>query len=267
MEPIKIGFMGGCLNNQAGISRKDLYYSIVSARLSSNQTEHQISLCSYHSYSQLLDQTKKFIEKKKPELLYLFIRPFPLMPLQKPWVKYDTADHKVTYTLHPALFSRQMVWKEELTKHQVIREFEYVKKSVFSFRDLNLLTGLVLGLHFWARNYLTDQLDSVKEICSAHEIKLVIISPPQNPESLIANLICKWTANYLEQFYKRGQIDYINIYSFSLSCFEQDKIHFNSQGHKKLGELIYHHSLALLQKGRTCETAVQGHRPITRAHR
>jgi len=239
MDKINIGFIGGCINNQVGISREDLYYSVTSKLLTITQTEHQISLCRYLSFDQLLDQTKKFIDKKQPNLIYLFIRPFPLMPLQKPIIKYDTKEKTIGYSLHPALFSRQLKWNEELTKYQSINDFQFVRKSSFGFRDINLLTGVALGLHHWALKYLTHQLELVKLLCTEQKIKLTVISPPQNPESVLANRTCKWTANYLDKHCMSSKLDFIDINSFSLDNFEQDKIHFNIQGHKKLGELIY----------------------------
>lgn len=239
MDKINIGFIGGCINNQGGINREDLYYFVASKLLASNQKKYQITLGTYLSFDHLLDQTKKFIDKKQPSLIYLFIRPFPLMPLQKPIVKYDTAEKTIGYSLHPALFSRQLKWNEELTKYQSSNDFQFVSKSSFSFRDINLLAGVVLGLHRWTLKYLTHQLELVKQLCNKQKIKLKIISPPQNPESVLANLTCKWTANYLDKYCKSTKLDFININSFSLANFEQDKIHFNIHGHKKLGELIY----------------------------
>lgn len=240
MDKINIGFIGGCINNQSGINREDLYYSITSKLLAINQSEHQISLGSYLSFDRLLNETIKFIDKKEPSLIYLFIRPFPLMPLQKPIVKYDTAEKDIGYSLHPALFTRQLKWNGELSKHQSSNGFQFVSKNYFGFRDINLLAGVLLGLHHWTLKYLTYQLKLVNQLCNKQNIKLKIISPPQNPESVLANLTCKWTAKYLERHCKTANIDYININSFSLTNFEQDKIHFNIHGHKKLGELIYY---------------------------
>ncbi|HLG04033.1 MAG TPA: hypothetical protein VI731_10595 [Bacteroidia bacterium] len=240
MDRINIGFLGGCINNQPGINREDLYYSIISKLLTSNQkNEYQISLGSYLSFDRLHEQTKKFITRKQPNFLYLFIRPQPLMPLQKPIVKYDRAEKKTGYAFHPALITRQLIWKEEFSSYQPAYDFQFVNKRDFGFRSINLLTGVVLGLHHWALKYLAHQLGLVKQLCTEKNIKLKIISPPQNPESFLANLTCKWIAKYLHKYCKSADIDFINVNTFSLADFDQDKIHFNIPGHKKLGELIY----------------------------
>ncbi|HYV95157.1 MAG TPA: hypothetical protein VE978_25500 [Chitinophagales bacterium] len=241
MDKINIGFIGGCINHQGGINREDLYYSVLTRLLSGSHTEYQVSLGSYLSFNQLPNQAKIFLDTKQPNLIYLFIRPFPLMPLQKPIVKHETIKNKVAYSLHPALFTRQMIWKEELTKYESSTPLQFARKNFFDFRDINLLAGIVLGLHRWTLKYLTHQLELVNQLCTEQKNRLIIISPPQNPESLIANLTCKWTANYLEKYCKIAGLDFININSFSLTNFEQDKIHFNIQGHYNLGKLIYDH--------------------------
>jgi len=243
MDKINIGFIGGCLNNQRGINREELYYSVLSKLLTDNKnkTDHQISLGGYLSYDQLPEQVKIFITRKKPDLVFLFIRPFPLIPLQKPVVKYDAGNNKVAYAIHPALFNRQMKWNDKLTKNQSSGDFQFVKKSAFGFRDINLLSGLLFGLHHWMLKYLVHNLEIVNQICTMEEIKLIIISPPINPGSVLANLFCRRTTDYLDKYCRKEKLDLLNINSFMIEYFEQDKVHFNISGHRKLAEMIYHY--------------------------
>jgi hypothetical protein len=239
MNKFKIGFIGGCINNQIGVNRQDLFHAVASNLMSQINLNHQISLGTYLSFDQLFDQTNKFIHKKKPHLIYLFIRPFPLMPLQKPIVKFDRENESIGYSLHPEFFTRQLKWNEKLTKNQSSSDYEFVRKSVFGFRDINLLAGVILGLHSWALKYLSLQLTLIQQICIEQKITLKIISPPKNPESVLANLICKWTTNFLKKKCQSNQLGFININSFSFEYFEHDKIHFNIHGHKVLGKLIF----------------------------
>jgi hypothetical protein len=230
--------MGGCLNNQRGISRQDLYYSVLSKLLSDKKTDHQILLGNYLSYDQLPEQIRIFINRKKPNLIFLFIRPFPLVPLQKPFVRYEAGNHSVAYAIHPALFNRKMKWNDTLTKNQSAGEFQFVKKSVFGLRDINLLAGRFTGLQHWMLEYLVHQLEIVNKICTHEEIKLILISPPINPGSVMTNQLCKRTTEYLIKYCKREKPDLVNISSLSVYDFEQDKVHFNVSGHRKLAELI-----------------------------
>ena len=135
MDKIVIGFIGGCINNQGGISRDDLYYSVMTKQLQKIRPDkdYQISLGTYLSFDQLASRTKLFIAKKKPNIIFLFIRPFPLMPLQKPLVKFDKADGTKRWAIHPALFSRQLIWKEQFTKNQTANNFVFVPRQKSDF--------------------------------------------------------------------------------------------------------------------------------------
>jgi hypothetical protein len=239
MDKITIGFIGGCLNNQKGIKREDLYYSILSKILSSEKTEYQISLRNYLSYDQLPDQAKILINKKNPDMIFLFIRPFPLMPLQKLIVKYEAGNNKVGYALHPALFNRKLRWNDKLTAHQSSSDFKLKKRSVFGLRDINLLAGVLFGLHHWMLKYLTNQLDLINQRCKAEDLRLYIISPPRDTGSLTAKLLFRHTLHYLEIYCKKVHLDLLEIHSLTTEYFEEDKVHFNVSGHRKLAEMIY----------------------------
>jgi hypothetical protein len=104
---------------------------------------------------------------------------------------------------------------------------------------LNLIIGIALGLHHWARRYVVEQLGLVSQLCEQNNIQLKIVSPPQNPESAIGNLTCKWIANFISEYCRRKHIEFININTFAVDKFETDKIHFNVYGHKVLGEVLY----------------------------
>jgi hypothetical protein len=241
MNNSNIGFIGGCINNQRGILREQLYYSVFSKIVSSSKESPgpKISLGQYFSYDQLLRQTEKFIAEKKPDLIFLFIRPFPLMPLQKPIIKYDKPNGKIGRTLHPALFMRKTKWHNKLTQHQSEAPAHLVERKKIELRDANLIAGILLGLHRWALRYLAKQIENIQQLCKERKIQFVLISPPKNPESIVANIICKWTTQYFNKYCNHNQIDFVNIYQFEMDSFEKDNIHFNVNGHEKLGQLLY----------------------------
>jgi hypothetical protein len=196
-------------------------------------------LGTYLSYDQLPEEINILISRKKPDRIFLFIRPFPLLPLQKPLIRYESGNNRISYAWHPAFFSRRLKWKSKLTKNQSADDFKFIKKSAFGLRDINLLAGMITGLHHWMLKYLAGQLDSIRLLCNAAEIKLCVISPPQTPGSIIANRFSLRTSSYLEKFCQKEQLDFINISSLGPDNFEEDKVHFNRSGHRKLAEVIY----------------------------
>ena len=246
MGKLTIGFLGGCIHNQSGISRTDLYYSVLADLLSSviNKSELQISLGRYHSFDQLVRQSQNFINEKNPDLLFLFIRPFPLMPLHKPIIKYDKVNGKTSRAFHPGLLTRKPEWNKKLTANQQTEPIQITKRNFFALRDLNLALGILIGLHRWALKYLSLQIKHTRLLCERRNTELIIISPPQNPESLAGNIICKLTSEYLSRYCRNNFIGFVNINSFTQTYFEKDNIHFNVAGHKKLAELLHSEIIA-----------------------
>ncbi len=245
MDKLNIGFIGGCINNQVGMARQDLYHSQLAIALSQFQAnlKYQISLATYLSYDQLYTQTQKLITKKNPNILFLFIRPFPLMPLQKMMIKYDKPNQKTGWAFHPGLFSRKMEWDNKFTAFQSDNGYSYVKRNRFELRDLNLLAGMAMGLHHWSFRYINTQLELVRYLCMKENITLIIVSPPQNPESIVGDNICHRATRSIGTYCNEKGLRFININELPLEMFENDMLHFNADGHKTLADLIYNELL------------------------
>ena len=242
MDQINIGFIGGCINTQNGIDRKDLYHTVMANLFKDidKVNNYRILLASYDMLDELIQQTEKFIKKKKPTIIFLFIRPSSLMPLQKPFIKIDKKEGRKSWILHPCLFNRQLLWESTTAKTNANNEVAIVPKRKIGFKDINLTLGITLGLHHWTLHYVAKQIETIKTICEETQIDLYIISPPKNPESIIGNITCKWVAKYLSDYCRRRMINFLDINHLGFDCFENDNIHLNSQGHKKIGELIYY---------------------------
>ncbi len=235
MKKIKIIFISGCLNKQKGINKNDLYYSIISKYLNKNNIEHQILLGNYYHYNQLVSSIEKYIKQKQPDLIYMFIRPFPLMELNKPFIKYINDNNKKLYAVHPQLLSRKMEWDDKLSIfHKTVNNNIIKRRKLFYFQDINIFLGIILKLHMWSLKYLIFQLNIVKQICNNNNIKLTIIMPPKYGKTHLSNYIVKSTDKYLTKNLKTSIINISDI-----DDYEMDKIHLNVNGHKTLGKRIY----------------------------
>jgi hypothetical protein len=241
MDKMNLGFIGGCINRQAGIQRSDLYYSVLTHLLDEqvHAEEHQASLATYLSFDRLLGITGQLIMEKKPDIIFLFIRPFALMPLQKPLVRFDREKGRKGMALHPALFSRKLNWNERFSRWQVYGEYSFVRKKRFGFRDLNLLAGLLAGLDRWSMRYVIRQLQEVKKLCDEKNIILCIISPPGKQNTVLAEFSCRRATLHLEKYCLRNHLNFIDISSFSADFYESDLVHLNAAGHKKLAETLF----------------------------
>lgn len=236
---MRLGFMGGCLNNQAGLAREQAYYYVLREMLKQNSPEWgiTISLGFYTSYNRLAQATTQFIDAKAPGVLFLFLRPFPLMALNKLWIKYDAGNNVMARKWHPSLFNRQnMNWPPMLTNYTLDDVQAEPRREKFGLRDMNLLGGLIAGLHTWTVRYLMNEIQALHNLCISQNRKMALISLPQNPESLLGNYICRLTNAALKA--RLQDIPFIDIYFMGEKYFEADGIHYNAAGHKLLAETL-----------------------------
>lgn len=235
---MKIGCMGGCINKQKGLPGNELYHRRLMEELMHSEPDANIVLASYLSYRQLPADAQAFLAKTRPDVLCLFIRPFPILPLLKPLVKFDRDNNKVGYGLHSALFNRKHTWPARYTRHLTSGNFAFTPRSERGIRDMNLLAGKIFGLHQWAMQYIGRQVDAVESLCRAANVRLIILGPPQYSVSATANKIFGEIDQFLSKKFEQTGQHYIELYPLSEKYFEQDKIHLNKQGHSLIADKI-----------------------------
>lgn len=198
-----------------------------------------MALGSYFSYSQFRETTLDFIKNKDPKLVFVFLRPFPLMPLNKPIFKYKKSDETIAWSVHPSLFNRKdLYWDEKFFKYEKEIDFNPKHRKKIELRDLNLLTGLLLGLNSWCMKFLASNIKAIHGNMKDPDKKLFIISLPRNPESLMGNYICKITNKKIRKRLPE-EIGFIDISQISIDFFEKDGIHFNAKGHEEIAHIIF----------------------------
>jgi len=237
MEPLKIGFLGGCINNQKGIALEEFYYSVFDSLLSA--TPHVISAGTYYTFDKMAEKAGSFSELNNLDILCLWIRQFPLMPMHKPLIKYENKSGGISWSAHPALFKPLAKWNPELTRYHTQNEYVYKRRLRFEKRDVNLLAGKLLGLHTWARKFINREIDKVSEYCKRNNIKLLVISPQQCPSSIMGNNVCKTISASIERYSAKQNIAYLNIINLGKDYYANDNVHFNAACHKLLAHMIY----------------------------
>ena len=258
MDKLSIGFIGGCINKQPGIEKDRNYISILKNLLAGEYRNISTHTASYLSYDQLAEKAISFIAGKRPNIVCVFIRPFPLLPLHKLSIKYNTANNETGWTLHPGLFKKGMQWPSKLTENQVERPFVYTPKARISLRDMNILAGMPLMLHRWAMKYLDNIFSEIQVACKKTDTQFVLISPPKSPGYVMGDLVCKRTTYYFRQYCLINGINYVNINVLPKTCFEKDKIHANEYGHQRIAKLLHEqiHNMPVYRKWLSSEQLV-----------
>ena len=237
MEPLKIGFLGGCINNQPGIAADDFYYSVF-ARLMTD-VDNRISAGTYYTFDKMAEKSETFSTTNQLDFLCLWVRQFPLMPMHKPFIKYENKSGGISWAIHPAFLKSGHDWNQELTKYHTQNKYVYKRHLKFEGRDMNLLAGKVFGLHHWARAYINKQIETINQKAKSHGIKLLLISPQQCPSSFMGNDVCKAISKSIEQYCSRSGIPYINIINLGSDYYAKDNVHFNAECHHLLANTIY----------------------------
>ncbi len=192
----------------------------------------------YLSADRLVERAGELINQSQPDFLCVYVRPFILMPLHKLFVRYEIAGKRFAWARHPALFRRKMAWHPRLSQFQTEWPFVFTPRSRFGWRDWNLLLGLLLGLHTWARRYVLHQLDLLNVLCAHHGTHLIVMAPAQNPDSIMGDHLCEQAFQAIRGHCAERQIPMLNTHHFGPEYFEPDHLHFIPVVHRELGEML-----------------------------
>ena len=242
MKTINIGFIGGCLNKQQGLAREEHYYSILSSRFKKDMPGHDchLSFSSFLSYADLGKQTTELIGKRSCDIIVVFLRPYPLMPMNKLMVRYRSAPGKTSWTLHPAFFHRSLAeWPVKMTRYEPEGDFVFTPKMKFGLRDLNLVFGMLAGLHHWSSAYIEQTVLSLNLSLNSSGKKLLVFTAPGYPSSLAGDYVCRRSSANLTRICTRENISFADLYNESSGLFNHDGIHFTADGHRFIAGRVF----------------------------
>ncbi|MEI6411058.1 MAG: hypothetical protein WCR52_16850 [Bacteroidota bacterium] len=238
MNTLHLTCLGGCINKQPGVQPNEHYHAVFAQNLSRLEPPIHVSVSigAYLSIDRMVERADQLMQANRPDLLCVYVRPFSLMPLHKLLIRYEKADKRAARALHPCLFNRKMAWNPRLSQFQTDWPFVFEPRSRFGLRDCNLLAGLILGLHSWARRYVLLQLDLLQTRCEKHGTRLIVMTPAQNPDSVMGNYLCERAFQAIDRFCTEKGILMLNAHRFGLEYFEADQLHFIPEVHREMGE-------------------------------
>ena len=234
---INIHFFGGCAITQKNIPRKDRFISVLNHKLESNLlTNPKFSFSSYGNFLELLNKSKNQIEKNKNEIFIAQIRPQPYILISKFIIKYLDKNNKLTFTINPFLSkrkSRELINYSNPTFNQLS-----VKPTFFEF---NIFLGRLFNINSNSSKYVFKTIQEIQLLCNKNNIQFIVLGISPQPMSLQGNIICEKLNNYLKNECLKNKIHYIDIYTEmnNYRNFLSDRLHLSTNGHRKLGELLF----------------------------
>lgn len=240
MKTLHLACLGGCINRQPGVEPEAHYHAVFAQNLSRKEpaVAVTVSIGSFLSIDRMPERAEQLLGRNSPDLLCVYVRPFTLMPLHKLLVRYGTADKRFARTWHPALFHRKMAWDARLSQFQTEWPFVFERRSRFGWRDWNLLAGLLLGLHAWARRYVLYQLEQLNASCKSRGVRLIVMAPARNPDSIMGDFLCQHAHRVISRFCAAQRIPLLDAHRFGPEYFEEDKLHFIPAVHRELGNML-----------------------------
>ncbi|MEO6037368.1 MAG: hypothetical protein ABIQ93_03075 [Saprospiraceae bacterium] len=240
MKNLHLACLGGCINKQPGLEPEAHYHAVLSQKLAIKEPPLAVTVAigSYLSIDRLVERAGQLLHAERPDFLCVYVRPFLMMPLHKLLVRHETRDKRLAWAWHPALFRRKMAWHPRLSQFQTDWPFVFLRRNRFGWRDWNLLAGLLLGLHAWARQYMLQQLDLLTVCCGNHGARLIVMAPAQNPDSMMGDYLCEQAFQAIRRYCSERQIPMLNAHRFGPEYFEADKLHFIPVVHRALGEML-----------------------------
>ena len=241
LKKFTVGLYTGCINRQKSIPAELLYHHQISGLLQEEfpLTDFQLELGSYLCYAYFRKAAIHFIKNKHPDFAFIFLRKFPLMLLNKPFIKYKTRNEKVVWTRHPMLFNRRKFeWDNKFSKYEKEIDFNTKRRHLIELRDFNLLAGLLLGLNRWCIKFLLNDILAISDDINCSCKNLFIVSLMRSPDSLMGSYICKITNDRIRRKLP-ANLEWIDIFQIPKSSYHTDNIHYNIKGHTQVAQILF----------------------------
>ena len=241
---MNIVFWGGCVNRQPNI-RAEMHYHVAVKRLV--EAEAGIApktwLRFYSSYHELHQETLAMLQREESyDHMVIFLRPFPLIALTKPLIRYTDKKKQTRLALHPR-FSKEKYYDN------MIKEYKVAAQSVGRngvlhkmFQRLNDFAGNQLGLPQWTKNEVIKMMGDLHYAAQQRKTKLLLVGPILYPANQRINQICIDLNRQVEIFSSLHKIPHVDI-ARSLDetgnrFLENDGKHLTESAHLFMAEQI-----------------------------
>jgi len=243
---MKIVAFGGCVHKQQNLPLKKHYHFLLRDMLYQKQNHYpEVKLETYNQYFRLADRIIQNTDAKT-DVLILFVRPFPLHPLIKPFIRYRSKQQREETMLHP-VFNKANIGRQASASIEQNMSSDKKGNSLMhlTFARANMLTGKIFGLDKWAVNYITAEILKINKECLNNNTHLILAGPPLYPASAALNRFCINLNAHIKNLAPTYGFSHADI---ARACDENgnetiqaDGRHLTESGHKLLAQSIFKH--------------------------
>ena len=237
---MKLLFYGGCINRQQGLAPHLHYHQLLKQQLQQGAgIETEIQLRFYTTYQELTQEAVQL--PGGFDVLILFLRPYPLLPLTKPLIRYTDKQLQSTLTLHPK-FNSTGYWQKAATETEVPTTKRRRTTVHRLIKAVNEKAGDLLNLDHWAVKYVLQLLQHYKNGLPTGT-RLLIMGPPAYGANKRLNKICGELAPQVEQWCRTQACSYLPMQVLpngsGKGYFAEDGIHISPEGHQQLAQELF----------------------------
>ena len=234
---MKILFLGGCLLTTKTVEKDKRFVNVLHSR----NTQLEIDLTRYASYSLVEEIFLSQISVKTPDVIVFLVRTFPFYTLTKLLPRVPNSTGGVAIKIHPGIFpGANQEWFLENDRLIVEKDWNPNGTKRSYMHAKNLFLGAMFKLDNWAIQYVKRKLLSLHKSCLQKNIRFIVVGPPAVSNDLHERqLLTKLNRELISSFAKQN-ITYVNLFSedFPETMLGPDKVHYNDAGHLQLAQKI-----------------------------
>ena len=241
---MNIVFWGGCVNRQQNIATERHYHAIIKQLVKTNTgVEPKTCLRFYSSYHEMHREVQStLLREMHYDYVVVFLRPFPLIALTKPVIRYTDTKMKGRLSLHP-LFSKSKYYDDMVKEYKVPVQNKN-EDGLFHkvLQSLNDFAGNLLGLRQWTNDEVIRLLADMQSFATNKQAKLILVGPMLYPALPRINNVCLELNRRIALFSAINGIEHIDLArSFDdhgKPFIENDGKHLTATAHLFMAEQI-----------------------------
>jgi hypothetical protein len=210
---MKIAFWGGCINRQYNIAPDKHYHALVRRAIGlQTGVAPKTWLRFYSSFHEMQRDTLALLNGDAHyDYLVIFLRPFTLMPLTKPLIRYTDKTMQTKLALNPR-FSNRKYYDDMVKEYKVVTGNKESNGFLHkAFQRLNDLAGDMLGLQEWSRKEVMEMLGEVHATASEKRTELILLGPPPYPSNMRINNCCIELNRQIAGFARDNNIVHVDM--------------------------------------------------------